>query len=346
MITHNMSRIAPIVASFALVQFAASPALAERSLEIEGVCRELLPSVDGILGVWNFKAGVGKSGFTYLVQAQGEPTPRHVLGGEDGLVAAISRPVPSEPQLRGYVSRADAVPVTGLGPGGILYALFGNYSGGLRPETQIPLMPMMAQYPTVPRDGVVQTWRFDLQHPFGANAMTAYVIPGPTMPQDPHLAFYPEGWKLGEMKVLQRDARWGVPTLVEASWSVPKRSATQKQSRDEVDSWVLVRLEVSRIIEGDRKTYMPELEKPLLVEDQRARLPSGEYSRYYLRPGDRWPTTDSSEFTKRQSDALALHKAEKAVQRKPILAAASTLAGAGFFLALVSRFTRSKKQKP
>lgn len=333
------------VLGIATILVLALPARAERCLEFEGVCRELLPSVEGILGVWNFKASVGKGGFAYVVQAHGESTPRHVLGGEDGFVAVVTRPVPSDPALKGYISQADAVPVTGLGPGGLLYALVGNYSGRFKPDTQLPLVSMLAQYPSVPETGVRQAWQFDPGHPFGAHAMSAYVLPGPAMPKDPLTDLYPDGWKIGEMKVLQRDSRWGIPTLVEATWSVPRRSATRPQARDEVDAWVVVRLEVSRVSEGERSTYLPELERPLLVEDQRARLPNGEYSRYYLRPGDRWPGSDSADFTRRQREALALLKSEQQVQRKPMLAAATTLAGAGIFLALVSRFTRPAKPK-
>jgi hypothetical protein len=318
------------------------PARSERCLEIEGICRELAPSVDGILGVWNFKAAIGPNGFAYSIEAVGETTPRTVLGGENGMVAAITRSNPSDPGPRGYASRANSVPVTGQGPGDLLYALFGNYSGQLNPDIQLPLVSMLAQYSTVPAEGVRQAWSFDPTYPYSAKSMTAHVLPGPTMPKDHNTGMYPDGWKCGEIKVIQRDSRWNIATLVEATWSVPHRFSTQPQTPQQVEPWVVVRLEVTRISEGERNTYLPPVEKLLPVEDQRAVFPDGEFSQYYLKPGDRWPVSEEGpEFARRQREALVMYQEVQQVQRRPLVAAATTLAASGVLLFLVIRFTRS-----
>ena len=327
--------------------------MAEPCLEIEGICRETNPN-GYIFKEWNFKASVGKSGFAYTVVAAGESRPHIIMGGENGFVAAIIG-YNNRQKLFGRASLADSVPEAGFGPGPLLYALFGNYSQLLNPNIQIPLVDMVGQSTGLEKEAVTQSWQFDSRFPFGANSMTAYVLPGPKTSTNA-LTLYPEGWKVGEMKVIQRDPSSGIPLLVEATWSVRtsaipglQEKLTQPQQRDQVTPWVGVRLEMTRITEGARNTYMPEINmKSLDVIDQRARMPNGEFLNYSLKSGELWPKPDGPEFMRKQSESLAAWKEAEKATRHPLLASITMLVGSGIILIFIMRLSRprSEKSKP
>lgn len=325
-------------------------AVAEQCFEIEGVCRETNPN-GYIFKEWNFKASVGKSGFAYTVVAAGESKPHLIMGGENGFVAAIIGYMNRE-KLFGRASFADSVPEAGFGPGPLLYALFGNYSQLLKPNIQIPLVDMVGQTTGLEIEEVAQSWQFDSKFPFGANSMTAYVVPGPKISTNA-LTLYPEGWKVGEMKVIQRDPSSGIPLLVEATWSVKtfaiagrQDELTQPQQRDQVTPWVGVRLEMTRITQGKRDSYLPEIKiKSLDVTDQRARMPNGEFSDYSLKPGELWPKSDSPEFARKQSESLAAWKEAEKATRHPLLASITMLTGSGIILVFIIRFSRQRPDK-
>lgn len=325
-------------------------AVAEQCFEIEGVCRETNPN-GYIFKEWNFKASVGKSGFAYTVVAAGESKPHLIMGGENGFVAAIIGYMNRE-KLFGRASFADSVPEAGFGPGPLLYALFGNYSQLLKPNIQIPLVDMVGQTTGLEIEEVAQSWQFDSKFPFGANSMTAYVVPGPKISTNA-LTLYPEGWKVGEIKVIQRDPSSGIPLLVEATWSVKtfaiagrQDELTQPQQRDQVTPWVGVRLEMTRITLGKRDSYLPEIKiKSLDVTDQRARMPNGEFSDYSLKPGELWPKSDSPEFALKQSESLAAWKEAEKATRHPLLASITMLTGSGIILVFIIRFSRQRPDK-
>ena len=325
-------------------------AVAEQCFEIEGVCRETNPN-GYIFKEWNFKASVGKSGFAYTVVAAGESKPHLIMGGENGFVAAIIGYMNRE-KLFGRASFADSVPEAGFGPGPLLYTLFGNYSQLLKPNIQIPLVDMVGQTTGLEIEEVAQSWQFDSKFPFGANSMTAYVVPGPKISTNA-LTLYPEGWKVGEMKVIQRDPSSGIPLLVEATWSVKtfaiagrQDELTQPQQRDQVTPWVGVRLEMTRITQGKRDSYLPEIKiKSLDVTDQRARMPNGEFSDYSLKPGELWPKSDSPEFARKQSESLAAWKEAEKATRHPLLASITMLTGSGIILVFIIRFSRQRPDK-
>jgi len=325
-------------------------AVAEQCFEIEGVCRETNPN-GYIFKEWNFKASVGKSGFAYTVVAAGESKPHLIMGGENGFVAAIIGYMNRE-KLFGRASFADSVPEAGFGPGPLLYALFGNYSQLLKPNIQIPLVDMVGQTTGLEIEEVAQSWQFDSKFPFGANSMTAYVVPSPKISTNA-LTLYPEGWKVGEMKVIQRDPSSGIPLLVEATWSVKtfaiagrQDELTQPQQRDQVTPWVGVRLEMTRITQGKRDSYLPEIKiKSLDVTDQRARMPNGEFSDYSLKPGELWPKSDSPEFARKQSESLAAWKEAEKATRHPLLASITMLTGSGIILVFIIRFSRQRPDK-
>ena len=327
--------------------------MAEPCLEIEGICRETNPN-GYIFKEWNFKASVGKSGFAYTVVAAGESRPHIIIGGENGFVAAIIG-YNNRQKLFGRASLADSVPEAGFGPGPLLYALFGNYSQLLNPNIQIPFVDMVGQSTGLEKEAVTQSWQFDSRFPFGANSMTAYVLPGPKTSTNA-LTLYPEGWKVGEMKVIQRDPSSGIPLLVEATWSVRtsaipglQEKLTQPQQRDQVTPWVGVRLEMTRITEGARNTYMPEINmKSLDVIDQRARMPNGEFLDYSLKSGELWPKPDGPEFMRKQSESLAAWKEAEKATRHPLLASITMLVGSGIILIFIMRLSRprSEKSKP
>lgn len=325
-------------------------AVAEQCFEIEGVCRETNPN-GYIFKEWNFKASVGKSGFAYTVVAAGESRPHLIMGGENGFVAAIIGYMNRE-KLFGRASFADSVPEAGFGPGPLLYTLFGNYSQLLKPNIQIPLVDMVGQTTGLEIEEVAQSWQFDSKFPFGANSMTAYVVPGPKISTNA-LTLYPEGWKVGEMKVIQRDPSSGIPLLVEATWSVKtfaiagrQDELTQPQQRDQVTPWVGVRLEMTRITLGKRDSYLPEIKiKSLDVTDQRARMPNGEFSDYSLKPGELWPKSDSPEFARKQSESLAAWKEAEKATRHPLLASITMLTGSGIILVFIIRFSRQRPDK-
>ena len=327
--------------------------IAEPCLEIEGICRETNPN-GYIFKEWNFKASVGKSGFAYTVVAAGESRPHLIIGGENGFVAAIIG-YNNRQKLFGRASLADSVPEAGFGPGPLLYALFGNYSQLLNPNIQIPLVDMVGQSTGLEKEAVTQSWQFDSRFPFGANSMIAYVLPGPKTSTNA-LTLYPEGWKVGEMKVIQRDPSSGIPLLVEATWYVKtfaiagrQDELTQPQQRDQVTPWVGVRLEMTRITQGKRDSYLPEIKiKSLDVTDQRARMPNGEFSDYSLKPGELWPKSDSPEFARKQSESLAAWKEAEKATRHPLLASITMLVGSGIILIFIMRLSRprSEKSKP
>lgn len=325
-------------------------AVAEQCFEIEGVCRETNPN-GYIFKEWNFKASVGKSGFAYTVVAAGESKPHLIMGGENGFVAAIIGYMNRE-KLFGRASFADSVPEAGFGPGPLLYTLFGNYSQLLKPNIQIPLVDMVGQTTGLEIEEVAQSWQFDSKFPFGANSMTAYVVPSPKISTNA-LTLYPEGWKVGEMKVIQRDPSSGIPLLVEATWSVKtfaiagrQDELTQPQQRDQVTPWVGVRLEMTRITQGKRDSYLPEIKiKSLDVTDQRARMPNGEFSDYSLKPGELWPKSDSPEFARKQSESLAAWKEAEKATRHPLLASITMLTGSGIILVFIIRFSRQRPDK-
>ena len=276
------------------------------------------------------------------------------MGGENGFVAAIIGYMNRE-KLFGRASFAGSVPEAGFGPGPLLYALFGNYSQLLKPNIQIPLVDMVGQTTGLEIEEVAQSWQFDSKFPFGANSMTAYVVPGPKISTNA-LTLYPEGWKVGEMKVIQRDPSSGIPLLVEATWSVRtsaipglQEKLTQPQQRDQVTPWVGVRLEMTRITEGARNTYMPEINmKSLDVIDQRARMPNGEFLNYSLKSGELWPKPDGPEFMRKQSESLAAWKEAEKATRHPLLASITMLVGSGIILIFIMRLSRprSEKSKP
>ena len=244
------------------------------------------------------------------------------------------------------------MPEAGFGPGPLLYALFGNYSQLLKPNIQIPLVDMVGQTTGLEIEEVAQSWQFDSKFPFGANSMTAYVVPGPKISTNA-LTLYPEGWKVGEMKVIQRDPSSGIPLLVEATWSVKtfaiagrQDELTQPQQRDQVTPWVGVRLEMTRITQGKRDSYLPEIKiKSLDVTDQRARMPNGEFSDYSLKPGELWPKSDSPEFARKQSESLAAWKEAEKATRHPLLASITMLTGSGIILVFIIRFSRQRPDK-
>jgi hypothetical protein len=324
--------------------------MAEPCFEIEGVCRETNPN-GYIFKEWNFKASVGKSGFAYTVVAAGESRPHLIMGGENGFVAAIIGYM-DRGKLLGRASLADSVPEAGFGPGPLLYALFGNYSQLLKPNVQIPLVDMVGQTTGLEIEEVAQSWQFDSKFPFGANSMTAYVVPSPKISTNA-LSLYPEGWKVGEMKVIQSDPSSGIPLLVEATWSVrtsaiPGRQDefTQPQQRDQVTPWVGVRLETTRITKGERDSYLPEIKiKSLDVTDQRARMPKGEFLDYSLKPGELWPKSDSPDFARKQSESLAAWKEAEKATRHPLLASTTMLIGSGIILIFIIRLSRPRLEK-
>ena len=325
-------------------------AVAEQCFEIEGVCRETNPN-GYIFKEWNFKASVGKSGFAYTVVAAGESKPHLIMGGENGFVAAIIGYM-DRGKLLGRASLADSVPEAGFGPGPLLYALFGNYSQLLKPNVQIPLVDMVGQTTGLEIEEVAQSWQFDSKFPFGANSMTAYVVPSPKISTNA-LTLYPEGWKVGEMKVIQRDPSSGIPLLVEATWSVKtfaiagrQDELTQPQQRDQVTPWVGVRLETTRITKGERDSYLPEIKiKSLDVTDQRARMPKGEFLDYSLKPGELWPKSDSPDFARKQSESLAAWKEAEKATRHPLLASITMLIGSGIILIFIIRLSRPRLEK-
>jgi len=318
--------------------------MAEPCLEIEGVNHELFMGAK--VHSYKFKVSLGKSGFELTLQAVGEPGPRIIMGGEDGFVGTIVR-FPDQTSGSGYASTASDVPQAGPGAGGVLYALFGNYSKSIKSDAQIDLIQMMAQlhrYDTKPT--VRQTWQFDSVFPFGATNMTAYVFPDANYPKNLAAQFYPNGWKIGEMKVIQRDTETTIPILAEATWFDFPRSVSQKQSPDQVEPWVIERIEVTHIAQGQRASYLPEIKtKPIYVIDQRGKLPNGEFSRYYLKPGDLWPRSNGPEFARRQSEALELWKAEQKAGRNPIWPTATLLVGSGVILAFVIRLSRQRPEQ-
>jgi hypothetical protein len=324
--------------------------MAEPCFEIEGVCRETNPN-GYIFKEWNFKASVGKSGFAYTVVAAGQSRPHLIMGGENGFVAAIIGYM-DRGKLLGRASLADSVLEAGFGPGPLLYALFGNYSQLLKPNVQIPLVDMVGQTTGLEIEEVAQSWQFDSKFPFGANSMTAYVVPSPKISTNA-LSLYPEGWKVGEMKVIQSDPSSGIPLLVEATWSVrtsaiPGRQDefTQPQQRDQVTPWVGVRLETTRITKGERDSYLPEIKiKSLDVTDQRARMPKGEFLDYSLKPGELWPKSDSPDFARKQSESLAAWKEAEKATRHPLLASTTMLIGSGIILIFIIRLSRPRLEK-
>ena len=324
-------------------------AVAEQCFEIEGVGSTLTFN-GGIMGTCNFKASVGKSGFAFTVEGSSESRRGEffVLGGENGIVAAIQK-FKEDSTLLGHVSTPNDVPFTGPGPGGILYSLFGNYSQQLRTEVQIPLIQMIVNlrpYDLIPPLEIRQTWQFDSKFPFGAHSMDAYVLPGLMVPQDSRTPFYREGWRIGTIKVIKRDHRSFIPLLVEAIWSVPRESVNQQQSPDQVDPWVIDRLEVTRIAEGERVSYLPQIKtKPLSVVDQRGKKPNGKFLDYNLRPGELWATSDSPEFFRKQSESLAAWKEGEKATRRPILASITMLTGSGIILFFIIRFSRQRPDK-
>ena len=101
--------------------------MAEPCLEIEGFAENIFR--------YNFKVSVGKSGFAFILEAIGEPSPRIIMGGENGIVGTLER-LPTQNHFMGYASKANDVPRTGPGPGGLIYALFGNYSQSLKSDSQ------------------------------------------------------------------------------------------------------------------------------------------------------------------------------------------------------------------
>jgi len=299
---------------------------------------------------YNFKVSVGKSGFAFILQAVGEPSPRIIMGGENGIVATLER-FPLDKDFMGYVSKTNDVPRTGPGPGGLIYALFGNYSQSLKSDSQIHLLQMMVEVSHFDEEPTVrQAWGFDSTFPFGANNMTAYVLPDVKYPKTSNgwstPQFYPNGWKIGEMKVIQRDARTSIPIIVESTYFHLPRSVNQPQNPDQVEPHVLTRIEVTHIAEGQRASYLPEIKaKRQRVLDNRGKRPDGEFSRYDLRPGDSWPPSDGPEFARRQSESLEEWKEEKKRRRNPIWPTVTLMVGSGVILAFVIRFSRQRPEQ-
>lgn len=313
--------------------------IAEPCLEIEGVNHELF--MGATMHSYNFKVSLGKSGFALTLQAVGEPTPRIVMGGEDGFVGTIVR-FPNQTYGTGYASTASEVPQAGPGAGGVLYALFGNYSKSINSDAQIDLLQMMVQLPQYDTKPTVrQTWQFDSSFPFGATNMTAYVLPDANHPKNSATQYYPDGWKVGEMKVIKRDPQTSIPILAEATWFALPKTVSQKSKPDQVEPWVIERIEISHIVHGQRVSYLPEIKtKPLYVIDQRGKMPDGDFSRYYLKPGDLWPRSNGPEFAQRQNESLELRNAEQKARKNPLWPTAALLLGSGVILAFVIRFSR------
>jgi hypothetical protein len=337
--------------------------MAEPCLEIEGTVDE-----EPFDRSYSFKASVGKSGFALTFQIVSEPLPDpeggeywitqptkqtkpiFIMGGEKGFVAALDR-LPKDEIFLGHVSTANDVPETGPGCGGILYAMFGNYSQSIKPDTQISLPQMIVDFLDYPNQGrkmptVRQTWRYDSVFPFGATNMTAYMLPDANYPTNSVNQLYPDGWKIGEMKVIQQDARTSIPTLVEAIYFRKLQSNSQRRSPDEVQPSVVERIKVTRITEGQRTSYLPEIKaKGQRVHDYRGKTPDGEVSRYWLRPGDSWPPSDGPEFARRQSESLEEWKARKKLERNPLWPTATMLIGSGVILAFVIRLSRQRSRQ-
>ncbi|MCX6861238.1 MAG: hypothetical protein NTX70_13620 [Verrucomicrobia bacterium] len=316
--------------------------MAEPCLEIEGFAENIFR--------YNFKVSVGKSGFAFILQVVGEPSPRIIMGGENGIVGTLER-LPTQNHFMGYASKANDVPRTGPGPGGLIYALYGNYSQSLKSDSQINLHQMMVEVAHFDEEPTVrQIWGFDSTFPFGATNMTAYVLHdakypktffGWSIPQ-----FYPDGWKLGEMKVIQRDARTSIPTLVEATYFLLPLSVNQPQNPDQVVPNVLTHIEVTHIAEGQRDSYLPQIKtKRQSVIDNRGKLPDGEDSQYSLNPGDSWPPSDGPEFARRQSESLEEWKEQQKQTRHPLWPTATFLVGSGVILAFVIRFSRQRPEQ-
>ena len=337
--------------------------MAEPCFDIEGMVDE-----DGLGRSYSFKASVGKSGFALTIQIVSEPlpdpeggnflttqpskqtTPDIIMGGEKGFVAALDR-LPTQEKFLGYVSIANDVPETGPGCGGILYAMFGNYSQSIKSDTQISLPQMIVDFLDYPNLGrkmptVRQTWRYDSVFPFGATNMTAYMLPDANYPTNSVNQLYPDGWKIGEMKVIQRDARTSIPILVEATWFRKLIFNSQRRSPDEVEPSVVERIRITRIAEGQRTSYLPEIKaKGQYVRDYRGKTPDGEVSGYFLRPGDSWPPSDGPEFARRQSEGLERWKAEKKLEKNPLWPTATFLVGSGVILVFVIRFSRQRPEQ-
>ena len=313
--------------------------IAEPCLEIEGFAKDNFER-------YNFKVSVGKSGFAFILEAVGEPSPRIIMGGENGMVGTLER-LPLDKDFMGYASKANDVPRTGPGPGGLIYALFGNYSQSLKSDSQIHLLQMMVEVVHFDEEPTVrQTWHFDSTFPFGAVNMSAYVIPDLNFPKTTKTQFYPDGWKIGEMKVIQRDARTSIPTLIEANYFRLPRSVNQRQGPDQVEPNVLTRIEVTHIAEGQRDSYLPEIKtKYQYVLDNRGKRPDGGFSAYYLKPGDFWPPSDGPEFARRQSESLAEWKAQQKLKRNPLWPTATLLVGSGVILAFVIRLSRQRPEQ-
>lgn len=340
----KFSQIPPLILSLVCALWCTPRTIAEPCLEIEGVNHELF--MGATMHSYNFKVSLGKSGFELTLQAVGEPSPRIIMGGEDGFVGTIVR-FPNQTYGTGYASTASDVPQAGPGAGGVLYGLFGNYSKSIKSDAQIDLLQMMAQlhsYDTKPT--VRQTWRFDSYFPFGATNMTAYVLPDANYPKTSLTQFYPDGWKVGEMKVIQRDAQTTIPILAEATWFDLPRSVIQQKKPDQVEPWVIERIEVTHIAQGQRTSYLPEIKtKPLSVIDQRGKMPDGEFSRYYLKPGDLWPRSNGPDFARWQSEALELWKAEQKAVKNPIWSTATLLVGSGITLVFAIRLSRTRRRR-
>jgi hypothetical protein len=181
----KLFQIRTLILSLVCALWCAPRTAAEPCLDIEGMVDE-----DGLGRSYSFKASVGKSGFALTIQIVSEPLPDpdgggfwitqptkqtkpiFILGGEKGFVAALDR-LPKDEMFLGYVSTANDVPETGPGCGGILYAMFGNYSQSIKPDTQISLPQMIVDFLDYPNLGrkmptVRQTWRYDSVFPFGA----------------------------------------------------------------------------------------------------------------------------------------------------------------------------------
>ena len=314
--------------------------MAEPCLEIEGFAE------DNFLR-YNFTVSAGKSGFAFILQAVKESSPRIIMGGENGFVGTLDR-LPTQNHFMGYASKANDVPRTGPGPGGLIYALFGNYSQSLKSDSQINLHQMMVEVVHFDEEPTVrQAWGFDSTFPFGATNMTAYVLPDAKYPKTSNgwstTQFYPDGWKIGDMKVIQRDARTSIPILVEATYFHLPRSVNQPQNPDQVEPHVSTRIEVTHIAEGQRASYLPEIKgKRQYVNDNRGKRPDGEDLQYNLNPGDSWPPSDGPEFARRQSEGLELWKAQKKLEKNPLWPTATLLVGSGVILAFVIRFSRQR----
>jgi hypothetical protein len=176
--------------------------------------------------------------------------------------------------------------------------------------------------------------------------MTAYMLPDANYPTNSVNQLYPDGWKIGEMKVIQRDAQTSIPTLVEAAYFRKLQSNSQRRSPDEVEPWIVERIKITRIMEGQRTSYLPEIKaKGQYVRDYRGKTPDGEVSGYFLRPGDSWPPSDGPEFARRQSEGLERWKAEKKLEKNPLWPTATMLIGSGVILAFIIRLSRQRPEQ-